>query len=284
MTMKSTKHSTLEIIAFIIIVLGLIFAVFALFKFNNYFCITDGQRLDIDDSSGIASFIADIISPIWTLASVLLFYVALKYQRYDLNMQREELVKTREEFEINRITEIIFKQADRIESLLDNVKIDGRSGHSAIERLGFYLDPFETNILPVTDISVNSSSVISSYEIVLKNIPYILTDLEIIFNFFIPVSNSVDLVVCTLKTSSLNNDRQNELKNLLVQYIGNDKIKYFRWISNTLGAYVYWYSKNKLVPRADNYDQLVRLWAAVNNVLELCSKPIEELESRFRVV
>ncbi|WP_330443051.1 hypothetical protein [Flavobacterium sp. C4GT6] len=275
------KFSLYEFLAFSIILGCVAFMIIVFYIIEPHYSIADASGINISESSDIASLISNWVTPFFTLASVLLFYLALKYQRHDLNLQREEMSKTREEFEISRITDLILNQTDRIESLIDKMIIEGVTGHAAIERLGANLYPFETNILPVTPENTGSKIVNDSYDIVLKNIPFILKDLEAIFNFIMSVSNSVKIIISAIKSSSLSDSKKNELKNLLVQYIGEDKAKYFRWLSNSMNAYMYWYITNRYVPKANNYDQFVRLIAALDTIIDLSSKQVQDLEYGF---
>ncbi|XOV93048.1 MAG: putative phage abortive infection protein [Bacteroidota bacterium] len=51
--------------------------------------------LDLNKLSLIGEFFGGAVGPIWSLAGVILFYLALIYQRRELELQREELVETR---------------------------------------------------------------------------------------------------------------------------------------------------------------------------------------------
>ncbi len=51
--------------------------------------------LDLEKLSLIGEFFGGAVGPIWSLAGVILFYLALIYQRRELELQREELVETR---------------------------------------------------------------------------------------------------------------------------------------------------------------------------------------------
>lgn len=66
-----------------------------------YFVFTSVKDLDINSQhdintlSLIGEFFGGAVGPIWSLAGIILFYLALIYQRRELELQREELMETR---------------------------------------------------------------------------------------------------------------------------------------------------------------------------------------------
>ncbi len=65
------------------------------FVFTSIKGLDSADALDLDKLSLIGEFFGGAIGPIWALSGVILFYLALIYQRRELELQREELVETR---------------------------------------------------------------------------------------------------------------------------------------------------------------------------------------------
>lgn len=99
-------------IAFAFTVIGfIVFICFIAFlSFDGYGI--RGKDINMNATGQVGDFIGGVVGSLWSLVSVLLFYRALTLQREDLQNQREELRLGRLEFTVNRITNIIYKQAE----------------------------------------------------------------------------------------------------------------------------------------------------------------------------
>lgn len=62
---------------------------------NQYEIITSGATIDIGASGSSGDFIGGIVGTIWSLAGVLLFFLALRLQSKELSLQIKELKETR---------------------------------------------------------------------------------------------------------------------------------------------------------------------------------------------
>jgi len=71
-----------------------IFGLFVLIILSQGIGISKEYNAEITGSIG--AFIGGIVGAIWALAGVLFFYVALRYQKEELKLQRDELTRTRE--------------------------------------------------------------------------------------------------------------------------------------------------------------------------------------------
>lgn len=243
---KQNNFNWLEIIAFIIIVIGIVFAGFALYNFNNYYCFADSQHLDIEDSAGIASFIGNILSPLWALASVILFYVALRFQRQELNLQRGELKSTREEFEVNRITNVVFNQLDRIDKHIESLKIDSRLSYEALGYLHY-------KILPISKIENESDSEIlnANYNATVNNIQLINKYLKDILILSTSLNLSFIAIKSLFKSSELNKSKLKSLGDLFFSNFGNDNIQTLIYLYYTIDSYSFWLKNRKTLPGAN---------------------------------
>jgi hypothetical protein len=81
---------------------AIIFGILGLFTFIiSFFFFKNGEAFDktVPIDSGkfgdYGSFISGSVGTIWTLVSVILFYLTLRLQRKELGFQREELQMTR---------------------------------------------------------------------------------------------------------------------------------------------------------------------------------------------
>ncbi|MCU0349039.1 MAG: chloride channel protein, partial [Saprospiraceae bacterium] len=134
-----------ESTSFVLVIVGLLILVTSLvlfiFKTSS---LSVGAPIDSGIFDHFGSLIGGLVGSIWALAGFILFYVALteqkksteasidalnlqkeelKLQRTELKMQRDELKDTRKEFEIERITTLIFKQLDRIDTIINSVNV-----------------------------------------------------------------------------------------------------------------------------------------------------------------
>lgn len=108
------------------------------------FFIVIGQSFDfewkspaMDITGQIGDYIGGVVGSLWAFAGVLLFYVALQYQRKEFRLQRLELSSHRTEFILTRITNIIYRQARSIESQIINLS-DGYNSNNGIEVLLYW--------------------------------------------------------------------------------------------------------------------------------------------------
>ncbi|MDW3210079.1 MAG: putative phage abortive infection protein [Reichenbachiella sp.] len=74
------------------VLLGFVVAYVVFVKLN---VLSSDMLSDLESLSKMGEFFGGIVGPIWALAGVILFYLALIYQRKELELQREELFETR---------------------------------------------------------------------------------------------------------------------------------------------------------------------------------------------
>ncbi len=68
----------------------------------------------MDSTGQIGDFFGGIFGSIWSLVGVLLFYIALRYQRKEFALQREEFKNQKIEFQLNRISTSILQNGINI--------------------------------------------------------------------------------------------------------------------------------------------------------------------------
>ncbi len=97
MAKENSKRSNLFIVFLGACAAASILAGFGIiiFVFTKVFRLDPSQPVNPDALNTIGEFFGGTIGSIWTLAGVILFYLALIYQRRELELQREELVESR---------------------------------------------------------------------------------------------------------------------------------------------------------------------------------------------
>jgi len=117
------KWGWLEILAAICSVIGLIAIIGFLLALRKQFQLF-GDPVDVQATANVGDFIGGVAGAFWSLAGVLLFYSALRLQRREFSLQRNELRNQRQEFAISRITNVIYKQTDAITENVMDIRIE----------------------------------------------------------------------------------------------------------------------------------------------------------------
>lgn len=110
-------------------VIGLIIIIVFLIIITKKLTI-GSENLDMAATGQVGDFVGGLVGSMWAFAGVILFFLALRLQRKEfssqteqlslqkdeLKLQRKELKNQRQEFRIGRITNIIYKQKEIIDS------------------------------------------------------------------------------------------------------------------------------------------------------------------------
>jgi hypothetical protein len=94
----------LIIFAFLSVAIGLAVFVIFLLKLSNEYTIY-GTGIEIEKTGQVGDFVGGVVGAVWSLTGVLLFYAAL-------HLQRKELKDNRLQFQLNRLTDVIYRQVD----------------------------------------------------------------------------------------------------------------------------------------------------------------------------
>jgi len=106
------KRNWMEIWAWILVTTGIIAIVVFGIRLSSEYTLSPNADLVLTETAQVGDFIGGFIGALWSLAGVLLFYSALRLQRKEFNLQRNELEDHRQEFTIGRITSVIYKQLE----------------------------------------------------------------------------------------------------------------------------------------------------------------------------
>ena len=74
------------------------------------------------DSRGSFGDMFGAINALFSGLALFGIIISILIQQRELNLQRDELTNTRKEFQINRITNVLFKQIEQVNNLIDRVK------------------------------------------------------------------------------------------------------------------------------------------------------------------
>ena len=83
--------------AFVFGIVGFIVFIISIFYFKNGEIIDKTQKINSSKFGDFGSFISGAVGALWSLVSVILFYITLRLQRRELSLQRDELELTRGE-------------------------------------------------------------------------------------------------------------------------------------------------------------------------------------------
>ena len=89
--------------------------------------------MDLERTGQLGDFIGGFVGAIWGLAGVILFYIALRLQSHDLELQREELAATRQVFTVQQFESTFFNLIKVQQGLLSKIHFDRRNQLSSYE-------------------------------------------------------------------------------------------------------------------------------------------------------
>ena len=248
--MAKKKNNDLDILekCFRIIALGLLIiglGVFVWFitelpigyKYWNF-----GVNFDL--ASKIGDFLGGVVGTIWSLAGILLFFLALRLQRKDLSqqiefqqnelkeqrnvliLQQKELKNQRIEFSISRYTNIVYKQIDRIDNFisLQVFKYKGNefTGIIGIQKLNQFID--EAYINDKRKSTIAGSSVFNELNKNFDSFYQILHIVKTSYNLISKIDKEVQGVLEEEMSTSLF-----ELYEENLQFVIKETIEYFKF-------------------------------------------------------
>lgn len=127
------------VFAFIFAIVGVIILLIFIIQLKEDYQFIGTNKVLLDKTGQVGDFIGGLVGSIWAFAGVLLFFLALRVQRKELNTQVEELKLQREEFTTNRITNVVYKQIELVEKIIDNfiplIRVNKNNGIHAIKYL-----------------------------------------------------------------------------------------------------------------------------------------------------
>ncbi len=123
----SPSEFIIGLFALIFSVTGLIILFIFIFQLRRDYQALGPNNILLEETGQAGDFIGGLVGSVWAFAGVLLFFLALRVQRKELGtqleelkLQREELKLQREEFKTTRITNVIYRQLELAEKIIDN--------------------------------------------------------------------------------------------------------------------------------------------------------------------
>lgn len=104
---KNNKDSVARILSFFSVVFaisGLVIIILFLGSLSKSYTVFGGQPLALTETGQVGDFIGGVVGALWSFTGVLLFYLSLRLQRKEFELQRDELSQTREEFKTQNNT------------------------------------------------------------------------------------------------------------------------------------------------------------------------------------
>lgn len=214
--------------AIVLLGIGILIIVIAVIVFlvkENVFITS--QFVKADKVGQLGDFVGGVVGSLWALAGVILFYVALNKQKESLGLQRKELISTKEEFILNRITNLLYHQLERIEAQIESFEISQHHITGNTKYKGFVAITRLT-----TDIKYlkNSSDTIEKKEEYIKNLHD--TTANNFSAFLVLFLKSTDIILAfdeQLKLSHLGDDIKAQLKKLMFGNLGSDIMLFYEF-------------------------------------------------------
>lgn len=114
----------------LIVIGGFLIIITTLIFLSKTTALKLGFPIDTSIFGNYGDVVGGVVGALWSLAGVLLFYAALKLQREDLNLQRQELVKSREiaqeqskTFHVQRFENTFFNLLDLHHEIVKGIDI-----------------------------------------------------------------------------------------------------------------------------------------------------------------
>lgn len=125
---KDNQTVFLQLFSVTSAVIGVLVLIVFLFKMGREYQVFGDNPILMEKTGQVGDFIGGVIGSIWAFTGVLLFYSSLRLQRKEFSLQRKELVNQRVEFRINRLTNVVFSQLSRVESVINSATIMNEEG------------------------------------------------------------------------------------------------------------------------------------------------------------
>jgi hypothetical protein len=231
----------------IIFGITVIFISILLFIYKTTFDFS--SPIDSNKFSQFGDFIGGLIGPLWALAGVILFYLALKLQTKQLNLQQDEIKQQRNQFELNRLTEITFKQIEHFNNTFNSLKYkypDSNSNEVELNsdqifalihnHMSKYVDK---KLYDEETEEINGENKLNeSIEFFGGVLKYFLHNKEQMLILFSTLKRCVSVLRLTYIKENIQHSELNELKSIFFKNIGEDFLQTSILLSSMIEAYL----------------------------------------------
>lgn len=231
-----------------LIIIGLIVIIISILLFIYKTTFDFSSPIDSNKFSQFGDFIGGLIGPLWALAGVILFYLALKLQTKQLNLQQEEIKQQRNQFELNRLTDITFKQIEHFsitfntlkykdpDSYTDEVNLNSDQIFALIHNhMSKYVDK---KLFDEETEEINEENKLNeSIEFLGGVLKYIIHNKEQMLVLFSTLKRCVSVLRLTYIKENIQHIELNELKSIFFKNIGDDFLQTSILSSSMIEAY-----------------------------------------------
>lgn len=205
----------------------------------NYFLNDWTKSGTFGDTFGALNAIFSGIAISGLIITILIQKKELENQRNELSLQRTEMIETREEFLINRITNIIYNQLERFEKAIHSFKIEWEEKTYTGYEAFFFLDSSKQTIYNLPDDKrTDEEKLIERKKLNCAAMKLYSKNSISIAQFSLQAYNSASVVKETLSRSELSIEEINNLKNLYFRNIGFINIEVLQDITDKFREYL----------------------------------------------
>lgn len=250
-------------VAFMSVLSGV--AVFATFihNLNKTYTIWGNGSIEVEKSGQVGDFIGGVVGALWSFTGTLLFFVALQ-------LQRTELIEMRKESQVNRLTDIIYKQLDYFDKNLQNFKLVDIDKNQSTHTGAYAITILRSKVESILDINkeINEDKKRNiAIKFYAETIALVSKNEESLLNLFEALDSSCDVIRAVLFKDTIPPADLNELKALFFRNIHRDLLNSAKHLSFILEAYL---SKKEKAGEKREYflAPLERLISKINVVIE----------------
>jgi len=231
-------------LAFVSIGIGLIIFIAFMVQLSKEYSITDGT-LQLDKTGQVGDFVGGIVGAIWALTGVLLFYATLR-------LQSKELAENRKNFQISRLTDIIYKQLDLFNAqinLLILKDVERNNDKSFIEHNGrsalLLIRKRVEKVLTFQNLKEEKERQNAVKQYMADNYVFIEINKDKLFNLYEELENHVSVIRAVLIKEDIPPADLNELKSIFFKNIGVDFLNTSYLLGQFLESYIDFIEKVK---------------------------------------
>lgn len=198
--------------------------------------------------------------------------ITILLQRSELKEQRKELVNTREEFQINRITNNIYKQITRIDNSISNILIPVSTNEKILGLAGIYeVNQSRNHLRPV----LNENN----FDELISELKLLTSDLDSFNELGAIMTQSYLVVSKLLRSHELKPIYKSELANIYFLNISIELKNYFRNIYEMIEYGLYRNENLKKELTTDELDKIKDVHMKSKNIITIINRIVDNFIS-----
>jgi len=125
MKTPSTKNYSLNIVDNILVLIAVtLFLSGLILGFPVLKTVIMARYGSLSDYGSVGSYIGGIVGSLWSFAGIILFFIAIRLQKKELELQIQELKETKETFQIQNFESTFFNLLNRQNEILQSIEYD----------------------------------------------------------------------------------------------------------------------------------------------------------------